>query len=100
MGGETLFPIDIDLIIDKLRNKFFSIVSVKEMEDYKALIMFPTEEDMGGNLTEMGNLCEYFEEVRPWITEEACHTKRVWMECYDLPIHGWSMDNLRKIAEH
>ena len=31
--------------------------------------------------------------------EEICQTRRVWIECWGLPIHAWSEINLSKIKE-
>ena len=28
-----------------------------------------------------------------------CQTRRVWIECWGLPIHGWSEENISKIGE-
>ena len=98
--GETLFPMDIVLIEAKLRGTFLPFESIRTMGAYKALINFASKEDMYETMKEgVSVLREYFDELRIWANEEVCQTRRVWLEYFGMPLHAWSIENLRKIAE-
>ena len=98
--GETLCPIDIELMEAKLRGTFLPIESVRTMGAYKVLITFPSKEDMEETMKERGNLLsEYFDKLRVWSEEEVCQTRTVvWVECLGMPLQAWSAENFRKIA--
>ena len=39
------------------------------------------------------------EELRKWMHEETFKVRRTWLECVGVPIHGWTMENFRRIGE-
>ena len=74
--GETMQPMDIKLMEDKLRHVLPIIENVREMGSYKTLITFLTTEDMLEILKEGGNMLgEYFAEIRAWTKEKVCQTQ-------------------------
>ena len=84
----------------KLRGSFLPFEIIRAMGAYKALITFASKEDMDDTMKEEGSvLREYFDELRIWTNEEICQTRRVRIECFGMPIHAWSSENLKKIAE-
>ena len=34
-----------------------------------------------------------------WSEDDWCQTRRVWLECYEIPLHAWSAKNITKIGE-
>ena len=70
------------------------------MGAYKTLITFLSKVDMEETLKEGGNLLEeYFVEIRMWSAEEIHQTRRVWVECFGIPLQAWSKENLIRIVE-
>ena len=70
------------------------------MGTYKALVTLATKEDREEVITSrMDLLLNYFGEVRPWTEEEWCQKRRTWVECYGLPLHTGSGENIKKIDE-
>ena len=43
-------------------------------------------------------ILNHFANICSWSKEEACQTRRVSIECFGLPLHAWSFDNLREIG--
>ena len=89
-----------NLMEAKLRKTFLLFESIRALGAYNALITFATKEDMAKTMNEGGSvLREYFDNLCIWIDEKVCQTRRVWVECFGMPIHAWSSANPRKIAE-
>lgn len=87
--GETLVSIEIQLMEDRLRNIHLSIIYVKELGAYKALITFASREERDKIVKEEGGPLTYFYvEVRAWSIEETCQTRGVWVECFSIPPHA------------
>ena len=69
------------------------------MAPYETLITFYTKEDMEASLTLGADfMMNYFSTVRQWFDDVQCKTRTVWEECFGLPPHAWSKDNLKKIG--
>ena len=96
--GESIFPVNIEVMEERLRRDWYTIVDVKPMGAYKTLITFETKEDVEDALGS-DFLLNYFEGIRRCSEDEFCQTRRVWIECFGLPPHAWSASNLRKIGE-
>ena len=70
------------------------------MGAYKVLVTFATKKDMDEALRiGLELLLNHFKEVKPWVKEELCQTRRTCMECYGIPPHAWSKENIMKIVE-
>ena len=98
---ETLILIDFVDMEAKLKSILSSLVSVKEMGAYKALISFSSTEPMKDALENKSNILkEHFEDLKIWSKEDLCQTYRVWVECFDIPPHAWSISTTKKICDY
>ena len=79
--GESLFPVDIETMSEKLYRDRFTMVDVKQMGAYKTVMTFETKNDMEEALAS-DYLLNHFEEVRKWSMEECSQTRRVCVECF------------------
>ena len=43
-------------------------------------------------------LSNWFHEVKIWDIYETCNSRRLWIDVFGIPPHGWSLDNFEKIA--
>lgn len=54
---------------------------------------------MEETLRNHGELDLWFSEIKKWRRYECCETRKVWLEIYGVPPHGWLWENFSKIAE-
>jgi len=45
-----------------------------------------------------GLLDNWFHEVKNWDIYEVCESRRLWIEVFGVPPHGWSLKNFERIA--
>ena len=99
--GETLIPINYNSLSLKLRKTCPTVCDVRNLGAYKVLVTLASKEDKDQILKEEGGpLRDSFVEIRDWTIEETCQTRRVWVECFGIPPHAWTLHNFRNIAEH
>ena len=101
--GETIKPLNFNLLADRLYNEWLCISNVREMGAYKALVTFDSRESLEEALaTAKDLLLNHFKEVRKWTDGELCQTRRVWLvlwnstgclECRKYQEHWESMGN-------
>ena len=98
--GETLRPVDFKMLSEEVIKNVEGVSEVCELGAYKALIVFESKQSMEEQLSKCNQeLSKFFEDVRIWCEEEWCQTRRVWIECFGIPIHAWSNENIKKIGE-
>ena len=95
--GEGLDPINVKEVEEKLKTIDVNFLSVRLADSYKILITFESR-DQVEKLIQKGNDSEV-QEIRPWSTEEVCKFRRIWLECIRIPIHGWTLENFRRIRD-
>ena len=66
--GESIFPVNMEIMEERLRRDWYTIIDVKPMGAYKTLITFETKEDMEDALGS-DFLLNYFKEIRRWSEE-------------------------------
>ena len=71
--GETLDPIDIDEILEKLRRDWHMIEDLKLMGSYKILVTFLNIEEMEIAF-KFDYLLNHFNEAHKWSTQEYNHS--------------------------
>ena len=98
--GETTYPVNVDVLKERLLQEWYTIVEVKPMGAYKTVLTFESVQDKEDAL-KLGGDClkNHFADVRDWSIEEFNQTRRVWIECLGVPPHAWSYENFRKIAD-
>jgi len=78
-------PRDIQTLssVGSLRLKIYSI------SKFKFLLTFSNEEQMEEVLPNHQELNQWFVEFQRWNKYEHCETRRVWLEIFGIPPHGW-----------
>ncbi|KAL4365185.1 hypothetical protein AHAS_Ahas07G0080800 [Arachis hypogaea] len=98
VGGSTK-AIDFKALRKSIATTFPHIIQVREMGAYKALLTFDNllnaEEAYTFN---MNGLLQFFHSVWRWDESEKSETRRVWLECFGVPLHAWSGDTFRLIG--
>ena len=98
--GEAMCPLNSEEVKKLIHSKIHSVEKVREIGLFKSLITFHNKQGMLQALEGEDNILGgIFDEVRPWTSEEVCQTRRVWIECFGIPLHAWSLENLKKIGE-
>lgn len=66
--GESIKPIDFDILKEKLYNEWFYLTSVRAMGSYKCLLTFETKEDLEAALSARSELIfSHFDDIRRWL---------------------------------
>ena len=87
--GESLRPMDFDLLREKLFREWYYLTNVKAKGSYKCLLTFETNEDVEAALSDGRDLLlNHFDEVKQWSDMELCQTRHVWLDCVGVPPHG------------
>ncbi|KAL1349980.1 hypothetical protein AAHE18_07G194000 [Arachis hypogaea] len=98
VGGSTK-AIDFKALRESIARIFPYVTQVQEMGAYKALLTFDSllnaEEAYTFN---MNGLLQFFHSVWRWDESERSETRRVWLECFGVPLHAWSGDSFRLIG--
>ncbi|KAL1368623.1 hypothetical protein AAHE18_02G135400 [Arachis hypogaea] len=69
------------------------------MGAYKALLTFDSVLNAEEAYTfKMNSLLQLFHRVWRWDESEKSETRRVWLECFAVPLHAWSVDTFRIIG--
>ena len=98
--GEISSPIYREEVQKAIGQIGVEVENILSMGMYKFLITFNSKKEAENAANQKQNgLWSFFEEITLWSPEETCQTRRVWIECWGLPIHGWSETNLSKIGE-
>jgi len=66
---------------------------------FKFLLVFPTVEEMEESLLNHEELKTWFYDIKKWTSSDLCDARKVWIDIYGVPPHGWSWENFKKIAE-
>ena len=98
--GEVLVPTDCEYIFSKIEIDWRSKVKIRAMGEYKFLVTFHSREEAEEVLSlEKNFLSSILNEIRKWTPQDVCQTRRIWLECQGLPLHGWSKLNITKISD-
>ena len=77
-----------------------NITEISELGAYKTIITFETQQSALEALSKnRGALDKYLDDIRAWSEEEWSQTRRVCIECYRIPSHACSVENISKIGE-
>ena len=50
-------------------------------------------------LTQHDELEQWFNSIEKWNITDQAESRRAWLEVYGVPVHGWTKENFKKIAE-
>lgn len=98
--GETIEPIDFAILRRELIKEGSPVTSVSDLGAYRALVTFESPGKANEAMSkEREVLGKFFAEFRMWSDEDWSQTRRIWLECYGVPPHAWSYDNIKRIGE-
>jgi len=72
--------------------------TVYALSKFKFILTFGTIDQMEVSLANHAVLDKWFYDVKKWDINEVCDTRRVWIEVFDVPPHGWTQQNFESIA--
>ncbi|KAL4373556.1 hypothetical protein AHAS_Ahas05G0093600 [Arachis hypogaea] len=97
--GGTTKAIDFRALKESVARNFPHVIHVREMGAYKALLTFDgllnVEEAYTFN---MNSLLQLFHSVWRSNKSKRSETRRVWLECFGVPLHAWSVDTFELIG--
>jgi len=96
---ESSDPTNVDTLHTTLVIKAGMQVQIRAMSYFKFIITFPSLMLMEECLRNHGELNEWFTYIVKWNTSDQAETRRVWLEVFGVPMHGWIEDNFKKITE-
>ena len=92
-------PRDLATLESAIMNGFGQGFKLSVLSSFKFLLTFSTEEDLDEALEHQEVLEQWFCDIKRWGIEEACDTRRVWLDIIGVPPHGWKWENFKQIAE-
>ncbi|KAL4306627.1 hypothetical protein AHAS_Ahas16G0197200 [Arachis hypogaea] len=97
--GATLEPINFNSLRKMLAIFLPSVVRVREMGACKALLTFDSVMSADEAYTfNLNFLLQTFHRVWKWNESERCESRRVWLECFGVPLAAWSADTFKLIG--
>ena len=94
-------PRDVDALRSGIQDAFPDKILVRDLGKFKFFLTVETKEVKEKLKTE-GEEClkQWFSSFSDWVEEDACQTRRLWLEMVGIPIHIWSDQNIKRIAEN
>ncbi|XP_020969683.1 uncharacterized protein LOC110268122 [Arachis ipaensis] len=95
----TLKPIGLQSLKMAICKNIPQVVEVREIGACKVLVTFDTTKHAAETFTfKLDRMLQFFHKVRRWEESEWCETRRVWLECYGVPLHVWSSETFKIIG--
>ncbi|KAL4381767.1 hypothetical protein AHAS_Ahas04G0166400 [Arachis hypogaea] len=99
VGGMKL-AIDFNELEQQVHKEWPGVTQVRELGAYKAMLTFDTVLSAEEAYTfRMNDLLNMFYMVWRWDETERSESRRIWLECYGVPMHAWSGDTFCRIGE-
>jgi len=94
-------PRDVNALRIEIQDAFPNKILVRDLGKFKFLLTVESKEIKEKLKTE-GEEClkQWFSSFSDWVEEDACQTRRLWLEMVGVPIHIWSDQNIKRIAEN
>ncbi|KAL4276088.1 hypothetical protein AHAS_Ahas20G0172200 [Arachis hypogaea] len=97
--GGTIKTIDFRSLQDMVAKNFSQVTQVRELGSYKALLTFESVLNAEETYTfKMNSLLQFFHSVWRWDESEKSESRRVWLECFGVALHIWTVDTFKKIG--
>ena len=97
--GESTHPIEVNTLTNALVSKAGMQIQIRELSCFKFIVTFPSVMLMEESLRNHVELEEWFTCITKWNLSVQNETRKVWLEVFGAPPHGWLEVNFRKIAE-
>lgn len=95
----TDVPRDLATLASAIVDGYGQCSKICAISSFKFLLTFSTVELMEEVLLKHEELKTWFVDIRRWSTGDFCETRKVWIEVYGVPPHGWNWENFKSIAE-
>jgi len=94
-------PRDVDALRIEIQDAFPDKILVRDLGKFKFLLTVESKE-MKEKLKIEGEEClkQWFSSFSDWVEEDACQTRKLWLELVGVPIHIWSDQDIKRIAEN
>ena len=92
-------PRDLATLDSAIVEGFGRCSKIYALSCFKFLLVFPTVEEMEESLVNHEELKTLFYDIKKWTSCDLCDTRKVWIDVYGVPPHGWSWENFKRIAE-
>ena len=96
---ESEKPTNVNTLTKALILKANKQIQIRMLSCCKFLITLPSTTLMEDCLRNHEELDKWFKHTEKWSLSEQADSRRVWLEVFGVPPHGWTEDNFRKIAE-
>ncbi|KAL4328291.1 hypothetical protein AHAS_Ahas13G0185400 [Arachis hypogaea] len=97
--GGTTKAINFESLKEMIAKNVPNVIQVREMGAYKALLTFDSVRNADDAYTfNMNSLLQLFHRVWRWEESEHSETRRVWLECFGVSLHIWSVNTFRTIG--
>ncbi|KAL4381859.1 hypothetical protein AHAS_Ahas04G0175600 [Arachis hypogaea] len=98
--GGTKLAIDFNTLQQKVHRDWPHVIQIRELGAYKAMLRFDTVLSAEEAYTfKMNDLLKLFHMEWRWDETEKSESRRVWLDCYGVPLHAWSRDTFHRIGE-
>jgi len=91
-------PRDLGALTSALISGFGECTKVCSLSSHKFIITLPSVNRLEELLCNHEELSQWFIEVKKWDKSDFCDSRRVWLEIFGVPPHGWSWENFQRIA--
>ena len=94
-------PRDVDKLRKEVQDAFPGTILVRDIGKFKFILTLVTKEFKEKFKTEEEErLRKWFSSISDWAKEDACQTRRLWLEMVGIPLQLWSEHNIKRIAEN
>lgn len=92
-------PRDLGALASALISRFGECTKIFSLSSFKFILTFPTQDRMEEVLSNNEELDLWFVSVKKWDDYDYWETRRVCIEIFGVPPHGWTWDNFKKVAD-
>jgi len=92
-------PRDMAILDSAMMEGFGHPYKLRSLSCVQFLVTLPTEAMVLEVLENPVELQQWFTDIKKWGMEDYCDIRRVWLEVFGVPPHGWTWENFRAIVE-
>jgi len=92
-------PRDLATLSSAIINGFGQYTKICALSSFKFILTFSTIEQMEAAWSNHEELDLWFSEINKWRSSDYCECRKVWIENFGVPPHGWLGENFNRIAE-
>ncbi|XP_057730855.1 uncharacterized protein LOC130946198 [Arachis stenosperma] len=97
--GSATRAFNVRSLSESVRKVWPQVVKICDMGKYKALLIFDSVQSAEEALESSGDgIPQIFHQVCRWKERERCDKRRVWLTCYGVPLHAWTVETFCAIG--